>query len=605
MGLGLGIALTILLLLFPSSQGTAFAQAPTVPPGILAYVPVTITNSQPSPTPAPFQEMFKADSAAYSVYEAPNLQNVEFFDSAGNVIPSWLESGSSNSATTTIYWLNIDSGVQASSKVTVYMGFAVPSMNLLNNRSTGEAPELSPSYGRYDDGAFVFQFYDNFAGTHLNGAWDSKMGNGTYSVSDGLTLTYFRPSSVAFVGSLLTKTAYSPGVAFDAYIPESGTGSINMEGFFNVTNPVVGLPYTGIMGACVAAFPEQESGHGDANGCGSQYGDLYQGPGESGVYSIVLLSSSSSMQYFNYSVGQSHQPISTYAPTYPLPAGFAGTNTGNAERIQWARIRASPPGGEMPAAIAGSVVVARTEPSVTVTCSPSTVTVNSATTCSALVTGSSPTGTITWSTSGIGTFTPSYATCVLASGTCSVSYKPTSLTPSSVTIAATYEGDLNNLASSGNLSLGVAKPTTTTTVSCSPSPVANGSSSACTASVAGSSPTGTVTWASSGVANFSAQTCTLSNGACSVNYTAPLAPSTVAITASYEGDSNNEPSSGTFSLVVSQVTTSTSTSTSIGGGGIPEFPYQLTAIAGLTVLVVAAYLLVRRRGGNSEVVAVS
>ncbi|MDA4137413.1 MAG: hypothetical protein OK449_10505, partial [Thaumarchaeota archaeon] len=192
-----------------------------------------------------------------------------------------------------------------------------------------------------------------------------------------------------------------------------------------------------------------------------------------------------------------------------------------------------------------------------VSCTPSPVTVTTASTCTATVAAASPTGTITWKTNGTGTFSP--PSCALSSSSCSVSYTPS--VPSSVLITANYGGDTNNPESSGNYSLSVAKGITTTTVTCSPSPITTGSPTTCSTSVSGVSPSGTVTWASSGVANFSpATTCTLSAGSCAVNYTPSSATSPVTITAVYSGDGDNDGSMGTFMLSVAQVTTTSTTS---------------------------------------------
>jgi len=63
----------------------------TVPSGIIYYVPIQITNDQPVPTPNEYQQLVLVNSSAYQKYEAPNLDNVEFFYANGTVIPSWLE----------------------------------------------------------------------------------------------------------------------------------------------------------------------------------------------------------------------------------------------------------------------------------------------------------------------------------------------------------------------------------------------------------------------------------------------------------------------------------------------------------------------------------
>jgi hypothetical protein len=130
----------------------------------VAYVPINITNTQSIATPSPIQVMIIVNSAEYATYEAADLSNVAFTYSNTTLIPSWLESGNSNSSTTTVYWLKVD-GIPAKSSVTVNMSFYPVTDNVLNNVSTGEAPLLSPTYGEYDDGANVFIVYADF----LNG----------------------------------------------------------------------------------------------------------------------------------------------------------------------------------------------------------------------------------------------------------------------------------------------------------------------------------------------------------------------------------------------------------------------------------------------------
>ena len=121
-----------------------------IPKNIINYIPLTIKNSQPTATPSPFQQEVVVDSADYQQYEASNLQNVEFFYPNGTIINSWLESGNSNTVTSSVYWLKL-SGIPASSSITIYMGFASTSTNLFNTGNDGEAPQLSSTYGAYND----------------------------------------------------------------------------------------------------------------------------------------------------------------------------------------------------------------------------------------------------------------------------------------------------------------------------------------------------------------------------------------------------------------------------------------------------------------------
>ncbi|MEM0202096.1 MAG: hypothetical protein QXR73_02875, partial [Candidatus Micrarchaeaceae archaeon] len=106
-----------------------------IPSSIAYYMPLTLSNSQSSATPAPFQYMLPANSLKYDAYEANNLDNIEFFYANGNVIPSWMEGSASNTllnnpansiyfytSSNTIYWLNISNGIAASNSITIYMG---------------------------------------------------------------------------------------------------------------------------------------------------------------------------------------------------------------------------------------------------------------------------------------------------------------------------------------------------------------------------------------------------------------------------------------------------------------------------------------------------
>lgn len=85
-------------------------------------------------------------------------------------------------------------------------------------------------------------------------------------------------------------------------------------------------------------------------------------------------------------------------------------------------------------------------------CSPAIVSVGFPVSCTATVSGSSPTGTITWSTSSsAGSFNQSI--CVLSNGSCTTMYTDNS--SGSAIITGCYSGDLDNTASCGTFILTV------------------------------------------------------------------------------------------------------------------------------------------------------
>jgi hypothetical protein len=207
----------------------------------------------------------------------------------------------------------------------------------------------------------------------------------------------------------------------------------------------------------------------------------------------------------------------------------------------------------------------------TVGLSSSSTQVGTAVTVTAKVTGpeatGNPTGKITFSSNGLGTFTPAITCTLVATATpgvseCAATYTPSAVGTGTDTISASYPGDGNYVKSSGGSPLIVTTRTTTTTMECNPASVATGVASSCTATVtdtnAGtvSTPTGTVGFSSNGSGAFSpATSCTLAASAttgvasCTVTYT-PTTTGTQTITGAYGGDTTHAPSSGGTSLSV-------------------------------------------------------
>ena len=222
-------------------------------------------------------------------------------------------------------------------------------------------------------------------------------------------------------------------------------------------------------------------------------------------------------------------------------------------------------------------------------CTPSSVVVDQSTTCTVTVTDtaqtpSTPTGDVTFNSSGTGSFSPS-STCTLvetvpgSEAECSVTYTPTAFGTGTHTITANYLGDAGHNGSSGSFDLTVNLRATQTTVSCT-SPVVPTQDSTCTVTVVdnetvgtSSTPQGTVTFsldpASDGSGTFpNGNTCNLdASGQCSVTYrpstandTTDGASGTHIITADYGGSSVHAASSGSFNVQVNPRQTSTSVS---------------------------------------------
>ncbi len=199
------IAVILLASRGPHAEGATAAVTPMIPAGIEAWVQITLVNSQPQGMSGPFQQAIAVDSSRYASLEAPNLQNVAFFDARGEILKSWMESGNANLSSHTVYWIQLPEGIRESKSVNIYMGFAPKDRTLFNASTTGEAPGLSPTYGEFDNGALVFPRYADFRGSSLPAGWYSGLtpgGRGEIRIGNGVFIAHSgRGGGSAFLGS--------------------------------------------------------------------------------------------------------------------------------------------------------------------------------------------------------------------------------------------------------------------------------------------------------------------------------------------------------------------------------------------------------------------
>jgi len=461
--------------------------SPTVPSGVITYVPLTLTNSQSAATPTPFQQMIQVDSATYSTYEASNLQNLEFFDSGGTVLKAWCESSCTSASPSSTVWVNLGSdSVPGSGTLTIYLGFLSISANNMGNTGTsvwGEYPTATGTYGQFDDGAAVFTDYWNFAGIALPSQWGEYHGGstGSYSVDNGLTISttgaygdwievdtattfnseslvadaYWQSDCLASCQSLTPGGAY--GIIFGSQHPADGSGAFASNGYATSATTCGSIcslsgyyatdtgPYAYTV--MTPATPLDTNWHvltvyeTPTMGCGAL------------DYTVA-----------NACSGSNYTPSSS-SYVQVSATGIAGPQT---DDLQWARLRSQPPNGVMPSATPGSTTTTTTitttttalQTALAVGCSPITIVVYMTTTCTATVTGgSSPAGTVTFaSSSNTGVFSPSNGQCTLASESCSVTYSDS--TAGSPKITASYGGDSHNAATSPPLPSAVVTVTT-------------------------------------------------------------------------------------------------------------------------------------------------
>ncbi|MCL4451185.1 MAG: hypothetical protein M1327_00975 [Candidatus Thermoplasmatota archaeon] len=226
--------------------------SPVIPAGVLNYTSFHIVNNQNLSTPVPFDLEAKVNSAALSKYEAAGLQNVEWFWSNGVTIPSWIQSGANSSSVCTVYWLRLNFSIPANSNSSIYMGFESTSTDLMSgyNGNQGEAPQLSPSYGEFDNGKNVFAFYCNFSGLPFQSNWLTfQQATANVTVDHGLIIKDSFNDAYAYA---ITKRPVLEPEIIEAFVTEDNvtagypsTEGIGISTSHNLTNRLVydGTPY--------------------------------------------------------------------------------------------------------------------------------------------------------------------------------------------------------------------------------------------------------------------------------------------------------------------------------------------------------------------------
>ena len=202
------------------------ASASTLPP-TTNYVPITLYNNQTTATVANFDQMLTINWSDYSSYLNSNVSNVRFYSSSSlnssYLLPGWIESGNTTTTTNSTVWVNLTSNtISASGTLTIYMAF-LPTTSSWNSTYWGLAPQLSTTYGQFDNGAHVFTNYWNFKGTSLPNGWSSST-DFTGSVNNGVTIT----SSSQNAG-IYTQLSIPNNIATDLY------GLQGSENSFHIT----------------------------------------------------------------------------------------------------------------------------------------------------------------------------------------------------------------------------------------------------------------------------------------------------------------------------------------------------------------------------------
>jgi len=331
---------------YPPNGVMPSVQILNVPPEIGYIAPLTITNHQDVATSAPFQQEVVMNASRYSAIEAPNLSNIEFFYSNGTIIPSWLESGNSSSKNA-IYWLKIGS-IPANSSINLFIGFASTNLNLFNGKTVGEAPQLSSTYGEYDDGANVFPVYYNFAGTSLPSDFTSYLGDATLSIDNGLHIKVVNNGcSSTWAGIIYNNPINAADSIVETYSSGTRAGGPEDVGLYTGNSEVSG-GYAGVASTWGWGYGTISGGYGNI---GNPF-DISSG---SGIASIYWIGNGDEGVGWNYDFVSSTNTNEGWSSSLYASIQTGQCSPGANMMYYWFRVRSYPPNGVMPSTSIGAI----------------------------------------------------------------------------------------------------------------------------------------------------------------------------------------------------------------------------------------------------------
>ncbi len=291
-------------------------------------VTMTLSNNQGTGTGTDFQQMIVIDATSALFQNATgDLGNLRFYF-GNSEFHAWCESNCSSSSTHALFWINVSQGIDADGSLLLNVTFA--SGADYDGVWLGEAPQLSSTYGQYDNGPAIFPvLYQNFAGTGVPDGWYAH--SGSVTVNDGLSIAFTSGTNNRFWTDADYGLNGSQVLDFYGNITGSGVSFTNTEfGYVETGGPAAGW---GISGSTLEDMTG--SAQGNINPSGSNH-----------VFSTYWPSSSFSSFGYDYGTAET---ITSGLPSsqYPI-GGITWSSNGGMINIHWVRIRTFPPNGVMP-----------------------------------------------------------------------------------------------------------------------------------------------------------------------------------------------------------------------------------------------------------------
>jgi len=321
------------------------------------YVPINLYSS--SGIRGIYQLNVTFDPSLYKSYLSPDLGNIRFMFSNGTMLHAWLESYSGTSplnSQSALIWVNLPDGVPRGNTV-IFMVFE--HNQTFDGYWMGEAPQLSPKYGEYDNGMYVFDYYTNFMNNRSLDVWDL---NGTlpgFAVfNDGMWLNAGLVNGYQFT----MKKSYTGNYTVDAF-EWAANASVNSQYHMGSDNVYPGISFNQLRTSNYTLIPPGNSGgfqeaetylptfteylsttNATSNGANGYPPQIQTAiPITSPAVFTIGFSGSTVFSQINYSYTISYKNSNTAGPNFPGLTTLALAQTSDDWiHVFWFRVRTTP-----------------------------------------------------------------------------------------------------------------------------------------------------------------------------------------------------------------------------------------------------------------------
>jgi hypothetical protein len=337
---------------------------------ITACIPANIVNTQSTPTPTGFQQMFSG-----TPFNAIAGNVVVYNSVSGALVPCWAESNS-------VLWCNLGAntiGASSSANGIYYFGLGASGTNFfIPGNDMGEAPQLSAAYGQYDNGANVFLSYfsatstggftvtPNFKLTLVSGVAmpGGSTGNVIKVTGSGMSPSpYYNVPFVYKRGYPAQPSVIESSVELQSDAVSIAQGVAAIVDTTDASDPYISANGIGVTAGWGGNYFSQEY---ESNSVMSSPLNEQGTPVSSWIYGTVTFAGTSSTSWTGtiapqlysdtggYSGTLTTQPLTTSPTLYLSNFGDAANDAHSYDLyINWERARVYPPGGVMPSVTYG------------------------------------------------------------------------------------------------------------------------------------------------------------------------------------------------------------------------------------------------------------